>query len=94
MHESGVRCHNDGRKRREISRLRRRWTRLNWSGWLIVGEDLVNAKNNIGEKKRALDRIPTAAANSPGTQDHSTRDGHPNQGRIDIGYLGELKDAP
>lgn len=62
--------------------------------WLIVGEDLVDAEHNVGKQKRALHRVPAAAANSPGTQDHSASDGYANQGGVDVGYLGELKDTP
>lgn len=50
MHESCVRGHDNRRERREVSGLRGRGNLFHGVRWLIVGEYLVDAQDDIGEE--------------------------------------------
>lgn len=76
MHEGRVRGHDNGRERREVSSLRGRGNLFHGVRWLIVGEYLVDAQDDISEEQRALDGVAASTANTPSTQDNGAGDRH------------------
>ena len=53
-------------------------------GWLVVREDLVNAKDYVCKQKRAFDRISLAAADAPGSKEYGACNGNAYQRCIDV----------
>lgn len=94
VHQGCVRCHDNGRQRRELSDLRGRGDLFHRVRWLIVREDLVDAEHDIGEEERAFDWIAATTSNPPGTQNDGACDRDSNQGGIDVGDFGELQNTP
>lgn len=84
VHESGVRRHDDGRQRGEISCLRWRRNLFDRMRGLVIGEDLINAQDDISKQEGAFHWISTATADPPCTQDHGTCDGNADQSCVDI----------
>ena len=95
LQDGGVRGHDDGRKGRKVGggRWRRGGVR-GGSGRLIVGKDLVDAEDDVGEQERGLDRVTLAGADAPRGEEDGARDGDADEGGIDVGDGGKVGDAP
>ena len=61
---------------------------------LVVREDLVDTEDDVGEEQRALHWIAPPTTDSPSTEDNRTGNRNSDKGRIYIGDLGELQNAP
>jgi len=94
MEESGVGRHNYGGQWREV--WLRGWLlfRCSIGRWEVVGEDLIDAENNIGEEQRGLDRITLSACNTEGAQENGRSHGDADENSIGVANMGELRNAP
>lgn len=63
-------------------------------GWLVVGEDLVNAKDYVSKQKGTFDRISLAAADAPGSEEYGACNGNAYQRCIDVTNFWKSSDAP
>ena len=94
MDQRGVGRHYDRWQRRKVCRLRRRRDLFDRMRWGVVGEDLIDAENNIGEQEGAFHRVPAAAPNTPSAQYHSASDRHADQSGVNVGDFREAENAP
>lgn len=62
--------------------------------WLIVGKNLIDAQDDVGEQKRALHWVTSPTDNTPRGQYHSTGDGYSDQSGVDVRNFRKLQDAP
>lgn len=61
---------------------------------LIVGEDLVEAQDDVGEEKRAFYWISFPATYTPSTKEDRTCNGNANQSSIDVADVWEPSNSP
>ena len=61
---------------------------------MIVGEDLVDAEDDVGEEEGAFDGVAFAAADAPGAEEDGAGDGYADEGCVDVADLGEVGYAP
>ena len=76
---------------------------------MVVGEDLVDAKSNIGElqalaenvvaggqthQKRRFDRVAPSTDDTPSAEENSGCDSDTDQDGVDVADLGKGSDAP
>lgn len=62
--------------------------------WLIVREDLVYAKDNIGKQQRALDRIALTASDAPSSKEDGACDCDTYECSINVANFREPSNPP
>ena len=95
MDQGGVRSHDDGRQRRNL--WLRRGLRVSGNGAIsrhVVGENLVDAKDDVGKQQRGFNRAAAAAANAIRTEEDGGGHCYANEGSVEVADLRELGDSP
>jgi len=67
---------------------------VRWRGWLVVGEDLINAKDHICEEQRALHRVAFTTPYAPSTEEDGASDCDSYECGIDVADLWEFRHSP
>lgn len=79
MEECRVRCHDDGWKRRDVGLGALLALCLaRFLGGEVVGEDLVDAEDNVGEQERRLNRVSSPASNTESAEEDGSGHGNAN----------------
>lgn len=94
MEESRVGRHDYGGQRREIWLRGGLRVRYNIRRWEVVGEDLIDAEDNIGKEQRGLDGVALSAGDAEGAQENGRSHGDADENSIIVANMGELGDAP
>ena len=95
MDQGGVRGHDDGWQRRNL--WLRRGLRISGDGAIsrhVVGENLVDAKDDVGEEQRRFDGATAAAADAVRTEKDGGGHCDADEGSIEVADLRELSNSP